>query len=97
MDEMKPSQDLVAVLVLADHAPGHGAPDLAEALDHLAPVRRVRLRIDHHAAAQVDEPRVGVAHPVAFVQDGKTVVADLVQFHRRSRWPVSAGARGTHP
>jgi hypothetical protein len=40
--------DVVTVLVRVDHAPGHAAPDLAEQLDHLAPVGQVGLRVLNH-------------------------------------------------
>ena len=73
--------DVVAVLVRVDHAPRHARPDLAEQLDHPAPVGQVRLRVDDHAAAQIDEPRVRVAHAVLLVQDREAVVADLLQIH----------------
>jgi len=69
---------VVAVLVRVDHAPGHARPDLAEQLDHPAPVRQVRLGVDDHAAAEVDEPRVGVAYAVLLVQNRKAVLADLL-------------------
>jgi hypothetical protein len=76
---------VVAVLVRVDDALRHAAPDPAEQLDHLAPVRQVGLGVDHHAAAQVDEPRVGVAHAVLVAQDGVPVRADLLESHRESR------------
>jgi hypothetical protein len=66
LEELVPPH-VVAVLVRIDHAPGHVAPDLAEQLDHLTSVRQVRLCVDHHAAAQVDEARVGIAHEVLLV------------------------------
>jgi hypothetical protein len=71
----------IAILVGVDYALGHARPDLAEQLDHLAPVRQVRLRIDDHAATQIDKPRVGVAHTVLFAKDRKAAFAYLLQFH----------------
>ncbi|EXI90108.1 MAG: hypothetical protein AW12_01490 [Candidatus Accumulibacter sp. BA-94] len=80
--------DMVAVLVGIDHALGHRAPDLAKQLDHLAPMGKIRLRVDDHAATEIDEPRVGVTHEVLFVQDGVTVCADLLHFHTGFSCPV---------
>ena len=89
--------DVIAVLVGVDHAPEHGLPDLAEELNHLAPVGQVGLGVDDAAAAQVDEPGICVADEILLVQDGEAVVADLLQYHypvllvgprRVEQWPV---------
>ena len=55
--------DVSPVFVGVDDAPRHARPDPAEQRDHLARVGQVRLGVDHHPAAQVDEPRVRVATP----------------------------------
>ena len=73
--------DVVPVLVRNDDAFRHGRPHRAEQLDHLPRMGLVRLRVDHHAAPQIDETRVRIAHPVLLVQNRKTVVAYLLHFH----------------
>ncbi len=80
LEELVPPH-VVAVLVRVDHALGHARPDLAEQLDHLPPVGQVRLRVDDHAAAQVDEPGVRIADEILLVQNRKAVLADLLKFH----------------
>jgi hypothetical protein len=76
------SRDVVDVLVGERDVSGHGRPDVAEQLNHLPCVRQVRLRVDHHPLAQVDQAGVGVAHQVRLVQYGETVVAHLLHLHR---------------
>jgi hypothetical protein len=44
-------------------------------------VRPVRLRVDHHAAAQIDQTRVGIVHLVFLAQQSKTAFADLLHLH----------------
>jgi hypothetical protein len=63
----------------------HAWPDLAKQLDHLSPVREVRLRVDDHAAPEVDESRVGIAHEVLLIEYRAAIRADLLKFHRDSR------------
>ena len=73
--------DMVRIFMRIDDAPWHGGPHLAEHLDHLPCMRQVRLRVDHHTPAQVDEAGVGVTHSVLLDQDRKAVVANLFHFH----------------
>ena len=80
--------DVVRVFVRVDDALRHGGPHLAEHLDHLPRMGQVRLRVDHHAPAQVDEAGVGVTHAVLLDQDRKAVVADLFHFHVVSLFEV---------
>ena len=69
---------VVAILVRVDHALRHAGPYLPEQFDHPARVSQVRLRVDHDAAAKIDETRIGVAHAVLLVQDREAVVANLL-------------------
>jgi hypothetical protein len=78
LEELIPPH-VVAVLVRVDDAPRRTVPDPAEELDHTARVVQVALRIDHDAAAPIDEARVRVAYAVSLIHDGETVVADLLQ------------------
>jgi hypothetical protein len=72
---------MVRVFMRVDDALGHTGPDPTEHLDHLSRMREVRLGIDHDTAAPIDEPGIGVAYPIFFVQDREAVVADLLHFH----------------
>jgi hypothetical protein len=72
---------VIGVFMRIDHALGHGGPHGAEHRDHLAGVRQVRLRVDHAAAASIDETGVRVANPVFLVDHCKAVIADLMHFH----------------
>jgi hypothetical protein len=73
--------DVVPVFVRVDDAFRHGGPHLAEQLDHLSRMSRVRLRVDNHSATPIDKSRVRIAYPVFLVQNRKAVVADLLQVH----------------
>ena len=76
------------VLVGVDDAPRHARPDPAEQLDHPARVGQVRLGVDHHPAAQVDEPRVRVARPACSLRAAKQLSLTCCSF-------MSAGRAGT--
>ena len=80
LEELVPV-DVIRILVGIHDPLGHRGPDLAEELDHLLGVREVGLGIDHHAAAGVDEARVGITDAVLLVQHGVAVVADLLHLH----------------
>jgi len=54
--------DMVTVLMRDGDVLRHAFPDGAEELDHPLRMGQVRLRVDDHAAAPVDESRVRVAH-----------------------------------
>jgi hypothetical protein len=73
--------NVVGVFMRVDDTLRHGRPDLAEHLDHLAGVCQVRLGVDHHAAAHIDESGIGVANPVLLVNHRKAMIADLMHFH----------------
>jgi hypothetical protein len=49
-------------------------PDLAEQLDHPAPLRQVGLGVDDHAAAKVDEPGIRAAQAILLGQDSEAAV-----------------------
>ncbi len=73
--------DVIRVLVGVDHALRHPRPDLAEQLDHLPAMGQVRLRIDHHATTEVDQPGIRVADPVFLAHHGEATGADLFHSH----------------
>ena len=43
---------------------------------------QVGLRVDHDAPAPIDEPGIGVADTILFIENREAVVADLFHFHR---------------
>jgi hypothetical protein len=44
-------------------------------------VGQVGLGVNHHAAASIDQARVGITHAIFFVKNGITAIANLLHFH----------------
>ena len=77
------ADDMIQVLVGVNDLLGHPRPDITEHLDHLPSMIEVRLCVDDHAIANIDEPGVGVTDPVFFIEYREASITYLLHLHEK--------------